>query len=269
MRFGIGRDDGGVKRPDTRAIWSANAPAWIELSRGGFDVYRDLVNTPAFFALLPPVEGRRCLDIGCGEGHNTRLLADHGAKVVALDVADTFIEAVANADGGRGISYLLGDGAQLPFRSSSFDAVTAFMSLMDVADPEHTLGEIARVLRRGGFTQFSVVHPATSTPVRAWINDDTGSRHAVAIGDYFYQGPLTETWTFGAAPAEVIARHRPFTISYARRTLAGWINAVISAGLVIDAVDEPHADDDTAATHPEVADTRIAPYFLLIRARKP
>ena len=263
------RDDGVVERPDTRSVWSANAAAWTELSRCGFDVYRDLVNTPAFFALLPPVDNLRCLDVGCGEGHNTRLLADCGARVVALDITDAFIEAAAAVDGGRGIRYLVGDGAGLPFRSSSFDAVTAFMSLMDVADPERTLREVARVLRPGGFTQFSVVHPATSTPIRSWVDDDTGSRQALAIGDYFYQGPLTETWTFGAAPLELVARHRPFTISYARRTLAGWINVVVDAGLVIDAVDEPHADAQTAAAHPEVADTRIAPYFLLIRARKP
>jgi hypothetical protein len=38
---------------------------------------------------------------------------------------------------------------------------------------------------------------------------------------------------------------------------------------VIEAVDEPHADDKTAHEHPEVADTRIAPYFLVLRARKP
>ena len=46
-----------MERPDTRHMWEANARAWIELSRAGFDVYRDLVNTPAFFELLLPVAG--------------------------------------------------------------------------------------------------------------------------------------------------------------------------------------------------------------------
>ena len=78
-----------MSRPDTRGIWNANAAAWTELSRGGFDVYRDLVNTPAFFAMLSPVEGLTCLDLGCGEGHNTRLLAGRGAQVVALDIAES------------------------------------------------------------------------------------------------------------------------------------------------------------------------------------
>ncbi len=257
-----------MERPDTRKLWNANAAAWTELSRAGFDVYRDLVNTPAFFALLPPVDGLLCLDLGCGEGHNTRLLAGMGARVIALDVAELFIAAAATLD-RRGICYLIGDGASLPFPMSSLDAVTAFMSLMDVADPERTLLEVARVLRPGGFVQFSVVHPVMSTPAGQWMHDDHGVRQARVIGQYFYQGPLTETWSFPAAPAQLRDRHQPFTITYARRTLTGWLSAVLAADLIIEAIVEPHADEQTAAAHPEVADTRIAPYCLIVRARKP
>ena len=81
--------------------------------------------------------------------------------------------------------------------------------------------------------------------------------------------PGNERWTFGAAPADVRERHQPFTITYARRTLTGWVNAVLATGLAIEAIAEPHADEGTARRHPEVADTRIAPYFLILRARKP
>jgi SAM-dependent methyltransferase len=256
-----------VERPDTRKLWNANAAAWTTLSRAGFDVYRDLVNTPAFFSLLPPIDGLSCLDLGCGEGHNTALLAERGGRVVALDIADLFIDAAVRDD-RWGVRYVVGDGATLPFRASSFEVVTAFMSLMDVADPERTLGEVARVLRPGGFVQFSVAHPATSTPIRRWVDDESGVRQALTTGDYFYEGPLTETWTFGAAPEEVRDGVAPFTITYARRTLTGWLNAVLGAGLTVEAIAEPHADEETAAGHPEVADTRIAPYFLLLRARK-
>jgi 2-polyprenyl-3-methyl-5-hydroxy-6-metoxy-1,4-benzoquinol methylase len=134
-------EHGGVTRSDTRRQWNANAAAWTELSHAGFDLYRDLVNTPAFFELLPPVDGLVCLDLGCGEGRNTRPLAGEGARVAALDVAESFIAAAAGQD-RSGICYLVGDGAALPFRTSAFHVVTAFMSLMDVAEPERTLGEV-------------------------------------------------------------------------------------------------------------------------------
>jgi ubiquinone/menaquinone biosynthesis C-methylase UbiE len=245
-----------MSEEDRRREWNANAAAWTELSRAGFDVYRDLVNTPAFFSVLPPVEGLVCLDLGCGEGHNTRLVAARGAWVVGVDLADRFV-AAAVEEGSPSIRYLVGDGSVLPFPASSFDVVTAFMSLMDVGSPEVTLVEVARVLRPGGFVQFSISHPATSTPTRFWVNDADGVRHALATAGYFQEGPVTESWI------------APFQITYARRTLTGWVDAVLAAGLVLEAVAEPHADDTTAATHPEVADTQIAPYFLIFRARKP
>ena len=263
-----GRDHVAVEPAEIRDSWDANAPAWIELSRAGFDVYRDLVNTPAFLALLPPVEGLLGLDLGCGEGHNTRLLARAGAQLVALDISEPFLDA-ARAANRSGIRYALADGADLPFPGESFDFVTAFMSVMEMGDPERALHEVGRVLKPGGFLQFSLVHPATSTPIRRWVADEGGRRAALTVGDYFYEGPLTETWTFGAAPPELRDRHPPFTITYARRTLAGWITAVLDAGLALEAVDEPRADEETALARPEVADTRIAPYFLIMRARKP
>src|SRR2546429_4315 len=99
-------------------------------------------------------------------------------------------------NGVRGAGDHCAADQELPFRAASFDAVTAFMSLMDVADPERTLREVARVLRPGGFVQFSVVHPILSAPVGRWVDDETGKRQARAIGEYFYQGPLVETWTF-------------------------------------------------------------------------
>jgi SAM-dependent methyltransferase len=257
--------DGGL--PDTRASWTANAPAWTELTRAGYDVHRDLVNTPAFLARLPPLDGRRCLDLGCGEGHNTRLLTDRGADViVALDIVEVFVRAAVAADPGSRIRHLVADGLALPFRAASFDVVTAFMSLMDVADPERTLAEIARVLRPGGVCQFSVLHPLLSSSGRRWVADGSGSPRALVVGDYFREGPVSDTWTFGAAPPEVRQRYRPFEVTYAHRTVSGWLNAVTAAGLSVRVVDEPCADEATAARHPKVADTRLAPCFLLVQA---
>jgi hypothetical protein len=65
----------------------------------------------------------------------------------------------------------------------------------------------------------------------------------------------TETWGFTTTTsAQPQASHPPFTITYARRTLAGWLSAVLGAGLVIEAITEPHADEETAAAHLDHAD---------------
>jgi 2-polyprenyl-3-methyl-5-hydroxy-6-metoxy-1,4-benzoquinol methylase len=72
-------------------FWHSNADAWTKLARAGYDVYRNYLNTSAFFDMLPNVAGLAGLDIGCGEGHNTRLLAKRGAQVTAIDIAENFI----------------------------------------------------------------------------------------------------------------------------------------------------------------------------------
>ena len=97
--------------------WESNARAWTTLSRQGWDVYRDALNTPAFLALLPEIADRSGLDMGCGEGHNTRLLAARGARMVAIDLVPTFIEYAREAEHENplGIYYAVAGGEALPF----------------------------------------------------------------------------------------------------------------------------------------------------------
>ena len=42
---------------DVGRFWNENAEAWTALSRAGYDTYRDHLNTPAFFELLPDIRG--------------------------------------------------------------------------------------------------------------------------------------------------------------------------------------------------------------------
>ena len=63
-----------MKRAEVAQYWEANAETWTRHARAGYDIYRDGLNTPAFLDMLPPVHGLSGLDIGCGEGSNTREL---------------------------------------------------------------------------------------------------------------------------------------------------------------------------------------------------
>src|SRR6266508_2477337 len=111
-------------------FWNANAHAWTTLARAGYDVYRDYLNTPAFFELLPDVAGLAGLDIGCGEGHNTRLLARRGARVTAIDIAEDFVGYAKEVEAAAplGIDYRVASAVCLPFAECTFDFATGFMS---------------------------------------------------------------------------------------------------------------------------------------------
>lgn len=253
-------------------LWNENADAWTELARAGYDVYRDHLNTPAFLAMLPNVSGLRGLDIGCGEGHNTRLLAQRGAQMTGIDIAPRFVTHARDAEVREplGISYEVASGIELPFGDATFDFATAFMSLMDMAEADRAIREAFRVVKPSGFLQFSISHPCTDTSHRRNLRDANGRTYALELGGYFHgtDGDVTE-WLFGAAPSDLKRRFKPFRTPRFHRPLGDWLNAIMSAGFVIERVEEPQADDETVRRCYDMQDTQIMPYFLHIRCRKP
>ena len=126
--------------------WDANAEAWTELVRAGYDHYRDGLNTPAFLEMLPEVKDLSGLDIGCGEGHNTRLVAKRGARMTGVDISGTFVRHAVEAeqDEPLGIRYERASAVDLPFEDATFDFATAFMSLMDIPEVGLALKEAFR-----------------------------------------------------------------------------------------------------------------------------
>ncbi|MCL6539367.1 MAG: methyltransferase domain-containing protein [Roseiflexus sp.] len=252
-------------------FWNANADAWTKLARAGYDIYRDYLNTPAFFAILPDVNGLAGLDIGCGEGHNTRLLAKRGARMTAIDIAQVFIDyAKQEEDEPLGIDYRVASAVNLPFAEAAFDFATGFMSFMDIPETGRVLAEAYRVLRPGGFLQFSISHPCFDTPHRRNLRDEHGRTYAIEVGNYFrsLDGEISE-WIFGAAPPQATQGLPQFKIPRFTRTVSQWLNLLIDVGFVIERVEEPYPDDALVLACPNIQDAQIVAYFLHIRARKP
>src|SRR2546428_7175298 len=103
--------------------WNESAESWTKLARAGYDVYRDYLNTPAFFAMLPDVEGLAGLDIGCGEGYHTRLLAKLGARATAIDIAQGLIAhaQAAEKETSLGIDYQIPSAVDLPIPDATLE----------------------------------------------------------------------------------------------------------------------------------------------------
>jgi SAM-dependent methyltransferase len=102
-------------------------------------------------------DGSWVLEVGCGPGHLSNLLAgQHGLDVTGLDLDPAMIQrARANADrpqdgDGHRPSFLVGDVAALGFLDQSFDLVVSTLSMHHWANPTAGLAEIGRVLRPGG-----------------------------------------------------------------------------------------------------------------------
>jgi len=253
-------------------IWDQNAETWTELARDGYDIYRDNVNTPGFLEMLPEVKGLHGLDIGCGEGGNTRLLAAREALMTAVDVSPRFVAAAGKEERREplDIRYQCGSAAGLPYPDESFDFATAFMSLMDVFDQERALAEIHRILKPGGFLQFSINHPCFVTPQWRWVHGARGEPLGVVCGQYFDQPQgKVEQWIFRALPPDRRVAYPPFKVPRFPRTLSSWMNLLVDAGFAVERCGEPRADEEAVERCPEVADSRVVAHFLILRGRKP
>jgi SAM-dependent methyltransferase len=261
-----------MNRTEVAQYWEANAETWTRHARAGYDIYRDGLNTPAFLEMLPPVQGLSGLDIGCGEGSNTRELARLGAMMHAIDLAPTFIRHADEAERAEplGITYQVADATDLPFDPDSFDFTTAFMSMMDMADHGDALCEAARVMRPGGFLQFSILHPCFVPPHRKVLREPNGATRAIEVGGYFdsTEGRI-DTFRFENLPEEELQKAEPFLVPRFHRTLSGWVTLIVEAGLVIERFGEPRVSLEVAKAEPALEDTLVAPLFLHIRARKP
>ena len=253
-------------------FWNGNAEVWTKLSRAGYDIYRDYLNTPAFLRMLPAVDGLLGLDMGCGEGHNTRLLARRGARMTAIDIAEVFIAQARQVEEREplNIDYRVASAVDLPFADAAFDFVTGFMSFMDVPETDRVLAEAYRVLKPGGFLQFSITHPCFDTPHRRNLRDASSKTYALEVGDYFrnLEGEVSE-WLFKAAPPHVKQGLRKFKTPRFTRTLSQWLNLLIDTGFLLERIEEPRPDDETVRACPGMQDAQVVAYFLHIRVRKP
>ena len=96
---------------------------------------------------LPPVEGRQCLELGCGTGLTSYFLRRRGGAWTSCDFEREHVRSARALVGGRVVH--VGERA-LPFPSASFDVVAAINFLEHIEDDDTFFAEMVRVLRPGG-----------------------------------------------------------------------------------------------------------------------
>ena len=95
----------------------------------------------------------RCLEVGCGEGWASRLLAQRvpEGSVVGLDVSDEMVRnARAKSAACENLMFILGEAEDIPWQDSFFSKVLCVESFYYYEDPEKALREIYRVSSPGG-----------------------------------------------------------------------------------------------------------------------
>ncbi len=212
---------------------------------------------PDLRSMLPEVEGRRVVDLGCGFGWFSRWADENGAaSVLGVDISTKMLERARSETTSATIEYQCADLDFVVLDPGSTDLVFSSLAFHYVRDLSRLLSMVAESMTPGSSVVYSVEHPIYSAPTtQRFETSDSGDR-IWPLDNYLVEGQRVATWFVDG----VLKEHR---------TVATYVNTVVDSGLVLDQIVEWGPTAEAVEARPELADDRHRPWFLLLRATKP
>ncbi|MFZ0832619.1 MAG: methyltransferase domain-containing protein [Mycobacterium sp.] len=122
--------------------------------------------------------GGVALDVGCGPGNVTAMLADAvgpDGLALGLDISEPMLARAVRSSPKPQLGFMRADAQRLPLRDDTVDAIVSIAVLQLVPDPSAAVAEMARVLRPGG--RLAIMVPTVGHPGPFWrLMPNTGAR---------------------------------------------------------------------------------------------
>ncbi|MCK5738087.1 class I SAM-dependent methyltransferase [bacterium] len=138
----------------------AKATNLWELDTRNNRYYMDVLRFDRLLELIPP-KTRQILDLGCGDGYLSWLLAKAGHQVTALDISQNRLKKFNELAAEYNITQTIGDIRETGLAAASFDGAVCSEVIEHIPDYERVIAETFRVLRPGGLALFSVPNDET------------------------------------------------------------------------------------------------------------
>ena len=156
----------------------------------------------------PYALGRNVLDIACGEGYGSAVLAQVATHVVGVDIAPEAVNHARERYQGRfhNLEFVLGSATGIPYPDESFDLAVSFETIEHLSEQEAMLSELRRVLCPDGILIIS-------TPDRDVYHRAYGAENPFHVKEL-------DKPSF----RKMLRRHFPFVDLYGQRFVTcGWI----------------------------------------------
>ncbi len=247
--------DQSTLKDELKAEWEARAEDWISRIQDIETSHREAMLDGWMLDAIGDVADRKVIDLGCGEGSFSRMLAERGAVVTGLDLCRPLIE-FARMHRVTNEAYLIGDMEDLnELPENEFEVAISYISLVDVSDMQSAVREAFRILCPDGLFVVCNLHPMISASLN-WIKQGSLKLH-YPVDHYFDEGERD------------IARQddQPWTMFH--RTLSTHVRTFLDIGFAVEDIREPTPTDAQAARYPFVSDNLRVPEFIIYTLRKP
>ena len=115
-------------------------------------------------------EGKRVLDIACGEGYGSEMLSRNAKSVVGVDIDPATVAHAMTKYRSPKVRFIEAACEKIPLPDKSMDLVVSFETLEHIEDHNKFLGEIERVLDSGGILVISTPEKAVYSDKPAYVN---------------------------------------------------------------------------------------------------
>ena len=207
---------------------------------------------PSLRRLVPKLEGRRVLDLGCGFGWFCRWARENGAAaVLGVDISERMLARAAKETHDSAISYRRADLENFEASPATFELAYSSLAFHYIENLDRLLDRMYSTLVPGGRLIFSVEHPIFTAPSNpGWIVDASG-RSQWPVDSYVDEGPRSTDWLTKG----VIKQHR---------TIGTYVSLLLRSGFAISHLKEWTPSEEQVTAHPDWANERERPPFLIV-----
>lgn len=192
------------------------AEAYDDKRFSGGGRFIDRREKEAVLSALGPLEGKQILEVACGTGRFTVMLAEAGADIVGMDISEAMLEQGRKKARAAGVteelSFMQGDAGRLPFPDNHFDSVFAMRFFHLAPDPEGFIKEMRRVTKEQVF--FDTFNRYSTRSMYNW---------ALPMGSRLYSEREAKELVVGGG-LELADVSHDFILPYGfYRAIPGWV----------------------------------------------
>jgi 2-polyprenyl-3-methyl-5-hydroxy-6-metoxy-1,4-benzoquinol methylase len=217
-----------------------------------------LIEKPALFSLVPDLNGKKILDLGCGYGENCKEFLKLGArKVVGVDISQKMLDIAEIENKEETISYINLSMEEIEQLNETFDVVTSSLAFHYIKEFDTLVKNIYNLLNPGGHLIFSQENPINTcfSSGSRWTKDEEGNVVCANLYQYSMDGKRLSKWFVD----DVIKYHRTFS---------SIINSLVTVGFRIEKMLEPIPSEEVMNRYPAYKKDIHKPDFWLIKVCK-